>query len=183
MSIYAGKVASKKAVPKLTGELGEESEKLSGLLKKTRKPVSIATRTRRLVKKFMPKKRYRKFKVVDVEELAKKQCLKPNIQLFAEEKNTGVVNKNSTSLKNILKNIKYTDKVRSQMKLGDYHSFPESVSGFGSDANITSIVGGDKIIRTKIEIPGSYMGKEGVFQYIIEPDGVTCNHRLFVPNC
>ena len=71
MSIYAGKVASKK----ITGKLGEESEKLSGLLKKTRKPVSIATRTKRLVKKFMPKKRYRKFKVVDVEELSKKQGL------------------------------------------------------------------------------------------------------------
>ena len=81
MSIYAGKVASKK----IAGKLGEESEKLSGLLKKTRKPVSIATRTKRLVKKFMPKKRYRKFKVVDIEELAKKQCLKPNIQLFAEK--------------------------------------------------------------------------------------------------
>ena len=75
MSIYSGKVASKKAVPKLSGELGQESEKLSGLLKKTRKPVSIATRTKRLVKKFMPKKRYRKFKVVDVEELSKKQGL------------------------------------------------------------------------------------------------------------
>ncbi|MDO4477352.1 MAG: hypothetical protein Q4B93_05305 [Clostridia bacterium] len=81
MSIYSGKVASKK----IAGKLGEESEKLSGLLKKTRKPVSIATRTKRLVKKFMPKKRYRKFKVVDIEELARKQCLKPNIQLFAEE--------------------------------------------------------------------------------------------------
>ena len=81
MSIYAGKVASKK----ITGKLGEESEKLSGLLKKTRKPVSIATRTKRLVKKFMPKKRYRKFKVVDIEELSKKQCLKPNIQLFADD--------------------------------------------------------------------------------------------------
>ena len=81
MSIYSGKVASKK----ITGKLGEESEKLSGLLKKTRKPVSIATRTKRLVKKFMPKKRYRKFKVVDIEELAERQCLKPNIQLFADD--------------------------------------------------------------------------------------------------
>ena len=81
MSIYSGKVASKK----ITGKLGEESEKLSGLLKKTRKPVSLVSRTKRLVKKFMPKKRYRKFKVVDIEELSKRQCLKPNIQLFAEE--------------------------------------------------------------------------------------------------
>ena len=81
MSIYAGKVASKK----ITGKLGEESEKLSGLLKKTRKPASVVTRAKRLVKKFMPKKRYRKFKVVDIEELSKRQCLKPNIQLFANK--------------------------------------------------------------------------------------------------
>ncbi|MDO4477356.1 MAG: colicin E3/pyocin S6 family cytotoxin [Clostridia bacterium] len=72
MSIYAGKVASKK----ITGKLGEESEKLSGLLKKVKKPASsFVSRSRRLVKKFMPKKRYRKFKVVDIEELSKKQGL------------------------------------------------------------------------------------------------------------
>ena len=81
MSIYSGKVASKK----IAGKLGEESEKLSGLLKKTRKPTSVVTRAKRLVRKFMPKKRYRKFKVVDIEELSKRQCLKPNIQLFAED--------------------------------------------------------------------------------------------------
>ena len=81
MSIYSGKVASKR----ISGKLGEESEKLSCLLKKTRKPMPLVSRTKRLVKKFMPKKRYRKFKVVDIEELSKRQCLKPNIQLFAEE--------------------------------------------------------------------------------------------------
>ena len=86
MSIYAGKIASKKAVPKLSGELGQESEKLSSLLKKVKKPASsFASRSRRLVRKFMPKKRYRKFKVVDVEELAERQCLKPNIQLFGDK--------------------------------------------------------------------------------------------------
>lgn len=68
------------------------------------------------------------------------------------------------------------------MKLGDYHSFPESVDAFGADGKVTSLIGGDKITRTKIEIPGSYRGKEGVFQYIIEPDGITCNHHIFVPN-
>ena len=106
MSIYAGKVASKK----ITGKLGEESEKLSGLLKKTRKPVSIATRTKRLVKKFMPKKRYRKFKVVDVEELTRKQCLKPNIQLFAED----IEKEMSVTSKSILKNaeLPVTGKIR-----------------------------------------------------------------------
>lgn len=52
----------------------------------------------------------------------------------------------------------------------------------GVCGKITNITGGDGIVRKQIEIPGSYMGKEGVFQYIIEADGVSCNHRLFVPN-
>lgn len=83
--------------------------------------------------------------------------------------------------RNPLENIKYTDKVKAQMQQGDYHSFPDSVDGMGGDGVITSITGGDDIVRTKIEISGSYMGKNGVFQYIVEPDGITCNHRLFVP--
>lgn len=68
------------------------------------------------------------------------------------------------------------------MKLGDYHSFPQSVRGFGANGEITRIIGEDKIVRTKVEIPGSYKGKYGIFEYIIEPNGVTCNHRLFKPN-
>ena len=81
MSIYSGKVSSKK----IAGKIGEESEKLGGLLKKIKKPVSsLSAKSRRLVKKFLPKKHYRKFEVVDIEELAKKQGLKPNLQLFAE---------------------------------------------------------------------------------------------------
>ena len=83
MSIYAGKVSSKK----IAGKIGEESEKLGGLLKKIKKPVSsLSAKSKRLVKKFLPKRHYRKFEVVDIEELAKKQGLKPNLQLFAENK-------------------------------------------------------------------------------------------------
>ncbi|MDY6013158.1 MAG: hypothetical protein SPJ33_09665, partial [Clostridium sp.] len=84
--------------------------------------------------------------------------------------------------KNPLSNIKYTEKVKKQATQADYHGFPESVDGFGACGKITNITGGDGIVRKQIEIPGSYMGKEGVFQYIIEADGVSCNHRLFVPN-
>ena len=62
MSIYAGKVSSKK----IAGKIGEESEKLGGLLKKIKKPASLATRTKRLVKKFLPKRHYRKFEVVGI---------------------------------------------------------------------------------------------------------------------
>ena len=83
---------------------------------------------------------------------------------------------------NPLEDIVYTDKVKEQMLLGDYHSFPEAVDGFGDMGKVSTIVGGDRVSRTLVEIEGSYMGKDGVFQYIIEPDGVTCNHRLFVPN-
>ena len=83
---------------------------------------------------------------------------------------------------NPLENIVYTDKVKKQMQLGDYHSFPSSVDGFGASGKITTITGGDKLTRTLIEIQGSYRGIEGEFQYIIEPDGITCNHRLFVPD-
>lgn len=83
---------------------------------------------------------------------------------------------------NPLENIEYTEKVSEQMKQNDYHSFPESVDAFGADGKATQIVGGDGITRTKIEISGSYKGKDGTFEYIIEPDGKTVNHRLFVPN-
>ena len=87
MSIYAGKVFSKK----IAGKIGEESEKLGGLLKKIKKPVSsLSAKSKRLVKKFLPKRHYRKFEVVDIEELAKKQGLKPNLQLFAEEGKTAL---------------------------------------------------------------------------------------------
>lgn len=72
---------------------------------------------------------------------------------------------------NPLENIEYTEKVSEQMKQNDYHSFPESVDAFGADGKATQIVGGDGITRTKIEISGSYKGKDGTFEYIIEPDG------------
>lgn len=38
---------------------------------------------------------------------------------------------------------------------------------------VAQIKGGDGITRTKVEILGSYKGRDGVFEYIIEPDGVT----------
>lgn len=70
---------------------------------------------------------------------------------------------------NPLSNIQYTDKVLNQATLD---GFPECADAFGADGVVTK----------KVEISGSYKGKDGVFQYIIEPDGVTCNHRCFVSN-
>jgi hypothetical protein len=45
---------------------------------------------------------------------------------------------------------------------------------------VSDLKGGDGIIRTKLEIEGSYRGADGVFEYIIEPHG-EINHRLFRP--
>ena len=67
--------------------------------------------------------------------------------------------KSSENVKNPLEKIEYTDKVKQQMKKGDYHSFPESVDAMGGNGKITQIQGGDGIWRTKVEIQGSYMGK------------------------
>lgn len=76
---------------------------------------------------------------------------------------------------------KYTDKVLGQIKTGDLHSFPESVKAFQDAGQITKITGGDGVVRDMLKIPGEYRGKQGVFEFIKEPDG-TINHRLFKPN-
>lgn len=49
----------------------------------------------------------------------------------------------------------------------------------GGIDDVGILKGGDSIIRTKVNILGEYKGREGVFEYIIEPDGKTVNHRLF----
>ena len=70
----------------------------------------------------------------------------------------------------------------SQMKggVGEFHSFPESVTAFEGEGTASTITGGDGVERQMLEIPGSYNGRDGVFQFIKEADG-TINHRLFVP--
>lgn len=64
------------------------------------------------------------------------------------------------------------------MGRGDLHSFPESVRAFEADGTVTRIVGGDGVTRTKLSIPGRYKGKDGVFEFIKEPNG-DINHRFF----
>ena len=41
----------------------------------------------------------------------------------------------------------YTDKVKAQMQLGDYHSFPEAVEAFGDMGKISTMVRGDDVSR------------------------------------
>jgi putative mafB-like protein len=83
--------------------------------------------------------------------------------------------------KNFFKGTRYTEKVKKQASSGDYHSFPEAVDSFSKYGKVSKIKGGDGITRQKLEIPGGYKGKEGVFEYIKEPNG-NINHRLFKPN-
>lgn len=78
----------------------------------------------------------------------------------------------------------YTPKVLRQMKggVGEFHSFPESVTAFENAGTVRSITGGDGVVRQVLEIPGSYgSGGNGVFRFIKNADG-TINERLFVPN-
>lgn len=42
-------------------------------------------------------------------------------------------------------------------------------------------MGGDKNYKLKLEIQGSYHGKDDVFEYIRNYDGAI-NHCLFIPN-
>jgi RHS repeat-associated protein len=87
---------------------------------------------------------------------------------------------------NPLEGTSYTDKVRAQMrpnlKTGrpDNHGFPLEVDNSAGLGRQSKITGGDGVVRTKIELDGSYGSKNGVFEWIIEPDGAV-NHRLFRP--
>ena len=99
----------------------------------------------------------------------------------------GVLVHNCKRGTNPLDETRFTDKVREQMrpnlKTGktDNHGFPLQVDNFASEGMVTKIKGGDGIVRTKVELPGSLQGRDGTFEWIIEPDG-SVNHRLFVPN-
>ena len=73
---------------------------------------------------------------------------------------------------------KYTDKVVKQMAKGDHHSFPESVGAFQSSGKVTSLKGGDGVVRELLEIPGGYRGNRGNFEFVKEPNGLI-NHRFF----
>ncbi len=72
---------------------------------------------------------------------------------------------------------KYTDKVRAQMQFDDNHSFPEIVKNFQGSGTISKITGGDGITRDILRIPGSYKGRDGVFEFIKEAVG-SFNHRF-----
>ena len=79
---------------------------------------------------------------------------------------------------NPLENILYTDKVLNDMQKGDFHGFPVIVDNYGAYGNTFQIKGGDGQMYTKLQIPGSYLGYDGYFEYMWARDG-SCNHRFF----
>ena len=81
---------------------------------------------------------------------------------------------------NPLDNVIYSKKVRDQATQNDFHGFPEAVDGFASSGITYQQAGDDGQIYTHLEIPGSYMGRDGYFEYIWGADN-KCNHRIFVP--
>jgi len=84
---------------------------------------------------------------------------------------------------NPLEGTKYTPKVQAQMSNpGDlYHSFPSSVDALAQPSDVSIEPGEDGVARINVRIPGSINGTEGEFRYILEPDEVSINHRLFEP--
>jgi hypothetical protein len=84
---------------------------------------------------------------------------------------------------NPLVGTRYTGKVRQQMRPDrngetDNHGFPLSADNMARYGTTRSITGGDGIERTMVEVRGNYKGKNGTFEWIIEPDR-TVNHRFF----
>lgn len=93
----------------------------------------------------------------------------------------------ATAENRFFQGTRYSQKVLEQMGRGpgEFQSFPESVTAFEGVGTVRSITGGDGVVRQMLEIPGSYGGRNGVFQngvfqFIKEAEG-TINHRLFVP--
>jgi hypothetical protein len=59
------------------------------------------------------------------------------------------------------------------------HGFPKSIDGYATKFGQWSIkVGADGKVYQWLEMPGSYGGKTGTFEYIKDANGII-NHRFF----
>lgn len=119
--------------------------------------------------------------VVAVDAVA---ALQHDWDMFMFANDGGSISMRNGNRRNPLENIRYTPKVQDQMANPPdrYHAFPKVVDNYGAHGRVTRITGADGIVRTRVHISGSLHGRAGVFEYIIEPDGITVNHRLFIPN-
>jgi len=61
------------------------------------------------------------------------------------------------------------------------HSFPPSVDGFATEFGKWSTkTGADKKVYQWLEMPGSYGGESGIFEFIKDQNGLI-NHRYLNP--
>ena len=91
-----------------------------------------------------------------------------------------VTNKLDDAIDTSVDSVRYTEKVVKQMSNSSdlNHSFPALIDTFVDIKSGRPFKGGDGIVRTRIEIPGKIKNTPGVYEYIIEPNGM-CNHRYF----
>ncbi len=76
------------------------------------------------------------------------------------------------------RDAEYTPKVQRQMAEGNYHGFPENVTFHQDLGKITTFKGGDGNMYQRLEIRGSYNGRDGTFEFIKNGKG-EINHRMF----
>ena len=81
---------------------------------------------------------------------------------------------------NLLVDTTYSLQVQQKMWQDKMHNFPREVENFGALGKITVKSGSDNNIYTFVDIKGSYLGRDGVFEFIINKDKVM-THRFFNP--
>ena len=77
---------------------------------------------------------------------------------------------------------RYSERVLGQMKSGDFHGFPQAVEALAGSGAVSLVVQPSTgAVKQMLQIPGSYGGRDGVFEFIKHESGVIY-HRLFRPN-
>ena len=104
--------------------------------------------------------------------------------LFAEE---ALIGESAEGAASFFEDTQYSSKVLQQMEggVGEFHSFPESVTAFEEFGSVSTITGGDQAQYQMLRIPGSYQSSagtwyEGEFQFMKDSNGLI-NHRFFKP--
>jgi hypothetical protein len=116
-------------------------------------------------------------KGTDATSRAMQEVPKPGLTTISNSGST-ISNQAPSLANNPLANTTYTSKVVGQMAKDAHHGFPLEVDNFGAYGQLSPIKGGDGIQRIFLRIDGSLNGKDGFFEYLLEPNG-SVNHRLF----
>ncbi len=90
-----------------------------------------------------------------------------------DERGSKIVEINNPVLDNI--------RTGSALKGDSLHTFNDIIDNYAGDATKFSLTGGDGVERTLYQLEGSLNGKQGIFEWIVDPDsakGVT--HRRFI---